>query len=94
MTEYIFSKLIKCKRCGKNYRGIQEYKTNAYVCNGFSMYGSSYCSRGLISEKELLFVIERNQGREVEVINMWEDKIVIHYKDGHQSIISNDQIVF
>lgn len=69
MNNYLFSNLIKCERCGKNYKGKMYRQTRVYICSGYSNYGKSFCpTSGKIDEEDLLFLIGQDDIHNVKQI--------------------------
>lgn len=106
---YFFKGLIKCMKCGKNYRGKRERNKKVYVCSGYTNYGSSFCERHQIEEDELLDTIKRhlfikdidytkytNQelADKVKKIEANGEEVVIFYKDGDKSIWSPNKLIY
>lgn len=67
---YLFSGLIKCTNCGKNYRGLKLRKNNSYVCATYSRE-SEKCSRYVIQEEFLLYTIRKH----LNMKNIEEEKL-------------------
>lgn len=102
----IFSKLIYCKRCGNNFRKIQERKKICYIDGGYSRKLSD-CPRNKIEEQILLETIERYCFKNemeykadksfirdlVKLIEVDGDNIKIMYKNTDFSIIMQDKVI-
>jgi len=90
---YLYSGLIKCKLCGKNFRGKKERGKKCYICSGYHNYRN--CKRIQLDEEDIDFVVKRHIPKsEVKLIEVHEDKIVIYYENGTQSLINSNQIIF
>jgi uncharacterized Zn finger protein len=99
ILSYLFSGLIKCKNCGKNYRYKLQRKKSTYICSGFSNYGKQFCKNLPIDEEEIINVIKRHflfQNKKlIKPLNEYVDKIEvmgegykIFYKDGTYSLVN------
>ena len=94
----LFKGLIKCS-CGKNFNFKNDNGVPIYLCSGYKNYGSTYCPRNIIHEKDIISVIELHLShallnREIikENINRIEvdkDVISIFYYDGSKSEWNN-----
>ena len=106
---YFFKGLIKCMKCGKNYRGNRERKKKVYICSGYANYGLSYCERHQIEEEELLDTIrrhlfagdidyshytEKDLANTVKSIEANGEEVTIFYKDGNKSIWSPNKLIY
>lgn len=101
MSSNFFSRKIKCKVCGYNFRKINDRKIVKYIDGGYVRKASD-CTRNAIEEKVLLETIERYcfkneiEYREdkqfirdlVERIEVDGDTIKIIYKNKDFSIIT------
>ena len=94
--KYLFSGLITCWDCSKNFRGkIQNQNTTVYICSGYHNK-SSDCNRFAIHEKDILNVI-KNYFIGVDKIDLdlilkievrsIEKEIKIYYMDENHSIL-------
>ena len=57
--QYLFSGLIRCGKCGKNYRHRiyahgTKYQRSIWICTTFDIYGKEVCSSQRISEEVLI----------------------------------------
>lgn len=96
---HLFSGLIKCNNCGKNYKFKLQRKKPVYICSGFSNYGKQFCENFTIEEAEIIDVIKRHlllQNKKVtKQLNEYVEKIEvmgkgykIFYKDGTYSLVN------
>lgn len=107
MSNYLFSNLIKCNGCNKNYRGKKDRTIPVYICSGYNNYDK--CERGTIKELILIEFVEKycdeyNLKMEytneymksiIEEITVSEDRdINIKYKNGHVQHYKNNSIKF
>lgn len=107
MAKNLFTSLIKCENCNYNYRLIKERGVNKYICQGYST-GKTNCSRYVIQEKELLYIVNifcNRNNIELEHNNKFmkniidkiyvdrkNDSIRIVYKNNEESIYSKHEI--
>lgn len=105
--KHLFTSLIQCQCCNNNYRYINERNINKYICSGYSRQISN-CTRYIIQEKELLYLIQIFCNRnhiEIEYTNEFmksiidkiyidgeNDSIRIVYKNGEEGIYSRSEI--
>lgn len=96
---YIFSKLIKCSHCGKNFRGKTDRKKKVYICSTYSQ--NRTCYRNKIDEDELIYVIKKHikntdddVRNHIKNIQAGNKGIIINYTDDTQSILSKDKIIY
>lgn len=106
MAKHIFTSLIKCKTCGKNYIFIKDRKIPKYICSGYS--NRNGCTkRYAIKEEDLLEMVKiycnRNQ-IQIEYTNEFmkniidkiyidgdKEDIMIKYSNKEVQEISNDK---
>ena len=91
---YKYHKLIKCTRCGKNYKGIRDNKKNTYICSGYTNYGRGFCTRGKVDEEEIDFLTRHNQHKKIKIIYIDNFDIKVIYEDNTYSLISESEIIF
>jgi hypothetical protein len=98
-----YSRLIKCKLCGKNFKGKLERGNRKYCCSGYENYGNEFCERIVVSEKELDELIGMRYDKnltddevreEVENIQVGENELIINYKNGEPAIITGNYAQF
>lgn len=88
MGGYLFSGLIKCGRCGKNYKGKKYRKNKVYICSGYSNYGKEFCSiSGKVNEDDLLFLIGDHDIRNIREIIIDENVYVKVIMDNNSELI-------
>jgi hypothetical protein len=102
MTMNLLKGLIKCKSCGKNFNFKNDNGTPIYLCSGYKNYGSKYCPRNIIHEKDIKSVVELHLSRtslgkeiikeNVNIIEVNGDLITIFYKDGSKSEWNNSRL--
>ena len=94
--KYKYSQKIQCLTCGKTFRGKMARKHKIYICSGRNNYGDNFCkNNSQIKEEYLDFIIERHQkDREVYVIFIDNNSIMIKYVDNSYSIIDAYNIIF
>ncbi len=98
----LFKGLIKCS-CGKNFNYKNDNGIPIYLCSGYKNYGSKYCPRNIIHEKDIIEVIKMHISqvsldREIikENINRIEvdgELITIFYVDGTKSEWDNSKLL-
>lgn len=100
----LFSKLIKCANCGKNYKGKLERGKRVYVCSNYDNYGR--CKREVLHEEELTELLKRRYGEDFETTKENIQRVVeyievknknvftIHLKDDEPIILSENLIQF
>lgn len=89
----LYSKLVKCKYCGKNHKSKKERGKQKYICSTYDNYGKDKCERNLIEEEHLNFLIQHRfkmRGLEfnkevvksqIENIIISKEEIVINFYD-------------
>ena len=65
-NEVLFSRKIKCKHCGKNYKGKKERGRRIYICSSYDN-GTGNCKREVLSEEDLVELLLRRYGKEFEI---------------------------
>jgi hypothetical protein len=94
-----YTGLITCKICGKNFKSKRERNTQKYVCAGYDRYGKEYCERKIIKEQLLDELVELHFREKVSFdlvrnyvgkVDIFEDKLIITYMDGSQTIRSRN----
>jgi hypothetical protein len=98
----LFKGLIICKKCGKKYNGKLEGKTYNYICSGYKNYGSKYCPRNILHEKDIISVVKMHLSQasldgetvkeNINRIEVDEELISIFYKDGSKSEWNNSKL--
>lgn len=92
----LFKGLIKCKSCGKNYNFKNDNGIPIYVCAGYKNYGSNFCPRNIIHEKNLIRLVKLHMDSTnknyvlleeyikeyIQRIEVDGDNIKIFYQDG------------
>ena len=106
-SNYLFSGLIKCNRCGKNYRGKKDRSNPVYICSGYNNYDN--CERGTIKELSLIEFVEKycdDKDIKMEYTNEYMKSIIneiiagqdidveIKYKDGNNQYYKTNSIKF
>lgn len=81
----LFSRKIKCKHCGKNFKGKKERKRRVYICSSYDNTGN--CKREVLSEEFLIDLLIRRYGKDFEVSKENIQSIV-------ESIIVEDKLTF
>lgn len=91
MSNYKFSKLIKCNICGKSFRGKSVRNSyNIYICSGRSNNGKNFCPNNeRVKEEDLIFISEGKDVSEIKQIVVDIDNIKIEFKNGYKKIWSN-----
>jgi hypothetical protein len=101
----LFKGLIFCS-CGKKFNFKNDNGSYIYLCSGYKNYGSTYCPRNIIHEKDIISVIELHLSRTLkslilnaetikEHVNKIEvdgDLISIFYTDGSKSEWTNNKL--
>jgi len=106
MSKALFSSMIQCELCTKNYKLITERQKNKYIC---SNYQYKKCPRNIIEELELLnfFKIYCDKNK-IEfnptqlLIQQHIEKIIAHnkscftiyYKNGNIQCLKENNIKF
>lgn len=98
-----FSKLCKCKFCGKNMKYKNERDIGKYICSTYDNYGKNYCKRTHVSEDFLKSLIFRRFQRELsdqeirEIVDYVEveDSLLleIHFKNGDEPILLKGKFI-
>ena len=92
----LFSKKIKCMKCGRNHKGKLYRSKRAYICSTHDNYRN--CERRKVNEEELLILLGMRYGEElseeeiktkVENVEVYEDRLVINVSDGKPIISAN-----
>ncbi len=101
MDKPIFSRKIKCKHCGGNFKSKKERNTRKYICSNYDNYGK--CVRIPIEEdflKELItkrFQKEMSNEEMSEIVDeiIIEDKLLfeIHFKNSDKPIIFSEKYI-
>lgn len=84
----LYSKIIKCKYCGRNHKAKKERGVQKYVCSTYDNYGRDKCWRNLIEENHLNFLVKHRF--EMRGIDFNKDTIKSQIKE---IIVSNEEIV-
>ncbi len=98
----LFSKKIKCKHCGGNFKSKKERGKRKYICSRYDNYGE--CRRVIIEEDFLIGVINKRYGKElsekeikskVDYIEV-EDKLLftIYLTDMEPIVFSRHNIIY
>lgn len=97
----LFSKLIRCKHCGGNFKFRKDRKKKVYICSKYDNYRS--CIRIPIEEDFLKGLIQRRHRKEMEddeirsVVDYIEveDKFLleIHFSDGSAPVLLKERFV-
>jgi len=61
----LFSKLIKCKNCGKNFKSKKLRSRRAYLCSSYDNLGE--CQREVIYEDFLVELLKRRYGEDFQI---------------------------
>ena len=98
----LFKGLIKCKSCGKNFNFKNDNGSYIYLCSGYKNYGSTYCPRNVVHEKDIMSVIELHLSQasldkeiikeHVNKIEVDGDLISIFYNDGSKTEWNNSRL--
>ena len=65
IAEVLFSGKIKCKHCGKNFKGKKERTRRVYVCSTYDNYGK--CKREVVHQSDLIELLLRRYGDDFEL---------------------------
>lgn len=100
----MFSKLITCKHCGRNFKAKIENKKRIYVCSSYDNYGKNSCERNAIEENFLKGLVQRRFQREmtdeeirdvIEYIEVENSLLLeIHLKDQESIMLGRQTIRF
>lgn len=104
MNRY-FKKLIICSKCGKNYNIKTNGNHEGFICSGYKNYGKDFCNSGFVHLDMLLDVIEQHcsiYGKDwkPEKVKLFilrievGDEIIIRWRDGRVSIVSDSKVVY
>lgn len=75
----LFKGKIKCEICGKNYNFKLDHNIPVYICSGYKNYGSNFCPRNQILQKDLINIVQKHlelQGRVNVPINDLNQSVV------------------
>jgi site-specific DNA recombinase len=97
----LFAKKIKCGLCSKNHKKKTQRKKIVYCCSTYDNKGSEHCQRLPISEEFILDYMdirlkqiptEEYIKENVELIEVYPDKVVINIKNEDPIIVSANLI--
>lgn len=93
----LFSRKIKCKHCGKNFKAKKERGKRVYVCSSYDNYGT--CKREVIRQDDLIELLQRRYGETFELtrsnIQNTVEEIIVEDKWTFEIKLKNDKpIIF
>ncbi len=103
-TQYIFSELIRCEQCGKNYRrkifgASRKYQKPVWICSTFNDHGKGLCPSQQIPENILIAKTQETIGTaelDADILRQYisaihipaPNRLVYIFTDGHTEEVS------
>lgn len=99
MSKPLFSRLIKCKNCNRNFKSKKDGRKRFYICSTYDNYGKGKCERNQIDQDYLVELLERRFDKiltyeeireEVEQIEVNGDELIIYLNNQHPIELKKD----
>lgn len=92
-------------KCGKNYNAKKNGNQDGFICSGYKNYGKEFCDSGFIHLNTLLDIIEQHcqihdKDWKIEKAKVFilrievGDEIIIRWRDGLVSKLSDSEVIF